>query len=256
MNVRIGVEIDWVINVYKLISEESVDYVLDELRQVNAFIRALNAGGSRILTKAILETCYLNNSQITELCRIAVAEGTDFVKTSTGYGVKGASAGVVKLMKDAVAGGDCRVKASGGIQTLATALAMIEAGASRLGTSHSKTILEEAKNADLRPYNLSSYKIVGMLDHSVLNPLTTAAEVRKEVEFAIANNLKCVVVRPLHAEQCARLLKGTAVKTCFVVGFSRLASKDDGSLGLERYNIPLEEKLDEIRECVSKIRKI
>jgi len=85
------------------------------------------------VAKIILETCLLSDDEKRRACEIAVEAGLDYVKTSTGY-KKGATVPDVKLMHEAVAP-KLKVKASGGIRTLDDALAMLEAGASRLGTS-------------------------------------------------------------------------------------------------------------------------
>jgi len=100
------------------------------------------AGGGEVPVKAILETCYLTEDEIVLACRLAVAAGASFVKTSTGFGPRGARVQDVQLMRKAV-GPAIGVKAAGGIRTLEDALTMIEAGANRLGTSHAERILAE-----------------------------------------------------------------------------------------------------------------
>jgi deoxyribose-phosphate aldolase len=84
--------------------------------------------------KVILETCYLNETQIVEACLAAKRAGAHFVKTSTGFGTAGATVEHVQLMKQTV-GDSMHVKASGGIRSATDAQAMLEAGATRLGTS-------------------------------------------------------------------------------------------------------------------------
>jgi len=84
--------------------------------------------------KVILETCLLTDEEKAEACRRAVKAGADFVKTSTGFNKGGATVHDVALMRGVV-GPDVGVKASGGVRTREDALAMIEAGASRLGAS-------------------------------------------------------------------------------------------------------------------------
>jgi deoxyribose-phosphate aldolase len=84
--------------------------------------------------KVILETCYLNETQIIEACLAAKRAGAHFVKTSTGFGTAGATVEHVQLMKQTV-GDSMHVKASGGIRSATDAQAMLEAGATRLGTS-------------------------------------------------------------------------------------------------------------------------
>jgi len=96
--------------------------------------------------KVILETCYLLPKQIAEACMIACNEGAAFVKTSTGFGTRGATVEDVQIMKQAV-GNRCEIKASGGIRSYQDAMALIEAGATRIGTSSGVAIVEEARKA-------------------------------------------------------------------------------------------------------------
>lgn len=91
--------------------------------------------------KVILETGYLEPEAIERACLLAVDAGAHFVKTSTGFGPRGASLDDVRIMRAAV-GPRVGVKAAGGIRDLETALEMLEAGASRLGTSSGLEILE------------------------------------------------------------------------------------------------------------------
>ena len=129
---------------------EEVDMVLwiGALRQGNtAAVQAdiegmVNACHPRAIVKVILETCLLTDAQIETACRLCVAAGADYVKTSTGFSTAGATAEHVALMKRAV-GGRAKVKAAGGIRTLAQAMAMVEAGADRIGTSSMLTIARE-----------------------------------------------------------------------------------------------------------------
>ncbi len=92
--------------------------------------------------KVILETGSLTGEEITRVCEIAMRSGAEFVKTSTGYGPRGATVEDVRLIRRIV-GSVCRVKASGGIRDLAAVTAMIEAGAERIGTSAGPAIVEE-----------------------------------------------------------------------------------------------------------------
>lgn len=125
-------EIDTVLAVGRLKSGEE-NYVLDDLRGV---VEA--AGGAGV--KVIFETCLLTDEEKLAACRIACEAGAAFVKTSTGFSSGGATLADVRLMAAAVAG-KCLVKASGGIRDAASAQAMLEAGASRLGTSNGIAIV-------------------------------------------------------------------------------------------------------------------
>lgn len=131
-------EFDYVLNVGK-VKEHDWAYIEEEMTAMVAVAR--KAG---ICCKVIFETCYLTEDEITECAKIASRIKPDFVKTSTGFGTAGAKVEHIKLMKK-YAGPDVQVKAAGGIRTWADAKAMIEAGATRLGTSNSIAILEEIK---------------------------------------------------------------------------------------------------------------
>ena len=125
-------EIDTVLAVGRLKAGEE-SYVLDDLAGV---VEAAGAAG----VKVILETCLLNHEEKLAACRIACEAGAAFVKTSTGFSTGGATVEDVRLMAAAV-DGRCLVKASGGIRDAASARAMREAGASRLGTSNGIAIV-------------------------------------------------------------------------------------------------------------------
>ena len=135
-------EIDYVINIGELKSG-NLAYVEDEMRRIVALCRA---HGKTV--KVIFENCYLTREEKVSLCEIARRVKPDFVKTSTGFGTPSGGAAVgatvedVRLMKSLV-GDEVKVKAAGGVRTLADALAMIEAGAERIGTSASVRIIEE-----------------------------------------------------------------------------------------------------------------
>jgi deoxyribose-phosphate aldolase len=105
----------------------------------------VKAAHGHAIIKVILENAYLTKEQIVQACLCAKDAGADYVKTSTGFGPSGATIEDVQLMKQTVGDG-MFVKAAGGIRDLKTALAMINAGASRLGTSASLTILDELDN--------------------------------------------------------------------------------------------------------------
>lgn len=115
---------------------------------VESDIRAVvNAVRGAAIVKVILETGYLNDEQIVHASRIAEQAGAKFVKTSTGFGPGGADERIVKLMRDSVSA-DVQVKASGGIRDYATAIKMIDAGATRLGTSSGVTIVRGVNDGD------------------------------------------------------------------------------------------------------------
>lgn len=101
---------------------------------VQADVAAVRAATSGRVLKVIIETCYLDDDQKVRAAKAAVAAGADFVKTSTGFGSGGATVQDVQLIRDAI-GERARIKAAGGVRTVQDAVAMIEAGATRLGTS-------------------------------------------------------------------------------------------------------------------------
>jgi deoxyribose-phosphate aldolase len=132
-------EVDMVMNVAALLEGED-EFVEDDIRAVAI---ATTETSEDAIVKVILETGYLDEAQIERACGLAVAAGAEFVKTSTGFGPRGASVEDVAIMRSAV-GPDIGVKAAGGIRDLDTALAMIEAGADRIGASAGLEILEAA----------------------------------------------------------------------------------------------------------------
>jgi deoxyribose-phosphate aldolase len=93
-----------------------------------------------VLLKVILETCYLSREEIITCALYAKKAGADFVKTSTGFGTAGATVENVRLLREIV-GPKMGVKAAGGIRTREQALAMLDAGANRIGASNVKALL-------------------------------------------------------------------------------------------------------------------
>jgi deoxyribose-phosphate aldolase len=132
-------EIDYVINVAEL-KNKNYDYIKKEMEEIVKICR--EAGKT---SKVIFENCYLTDDEKRKVAEIAKEVKPDFIKTSTGFGTGGATVEDVKLMKSVV-GDEVKVKAAGGIKDLKTALAMIEAGAERLGTSAGVAIVEEYNN--------------------------------------------------------------------------------------------------------------
>lgn len=125
-------EIDMVINVGMLKAGED-NYVKEEIKLLK------EVAGDRVL-KVIIETCLLTDEEKVRACTLAKDAGADFVKTSTGFSTGGATAHDIKLMRETV-GPDMGVKASGGIRTHEDLLAMVEAGATRIGTSNGTKII-------------------------------------------------------------------------------------------------------------------
>ena len=108
---------------------------------VRADIAGVVQAAGKAAVKVILENCLLTDEEKRRACEICRGVGAAFVKTSTGFSTGGATAADVALMRKAV-GPDMGVKAAGGVRTREQALAMIEAGATRIGASATKAILE------------------------------------------------------------------------------------------------------------------
>ena len=134
-------EVDMVINVGAMKNNQTDIVEKDIFSVVNSARQTGKAQNKNITVKVILETCYLTKDEIKNACLCAKNAGADFVKTSTGFGTGGATVEDVKLMKETV-GSSMEVKASGGIRDYETAIKMIEAGATRLGTSSGIAIVE------------------------------------------------------------------------------------------------------------------
>ncbi|MDP4156324.1 MAG: deoxyribose-phosphate aldolase [Bacillota bacterium] len=120
-------EVDMVINIGAL-KDKRDEFVEQDIRAV------VEAAKGKALTKVIIETCLLTDEEKVRACELAVKAGTDFVKTSTGFSTGGATVADIQLMRKTV-GPDLGVKASGGVRSREDALAMIEAGATRIGAS-------------------------------------------------------------------------------------------------------------------------
>lgn len=127
-------ELDLVMNInaFKSMAYETVKQEIKAIAEI--------AHEKKALLKVIIETAYLDNFDIRIACEICEEVGADFVKTSTGFAPKGADIEQVKLMRE-VLPGNIQIKASGGIQTYEQAMAFIEAGATRLGTSSGVAIV-------------------------------------------------------------------------------------------------------------------
>ena len=133
-------EIDMVINVGMLKAGE-YDYVLNEIKAIK------EACGDHIL-KVIIETCLLTDEEKIKMCEIVTASGADFIKTSTGFSTAGATFADVELFAKHV-GPNVKIKAAGGISSMADAEKFMELGASRLGTSR---IVKIVKNESASGY--------------------------------------------------------------------------------------------------------
>jgi deoxyribose-phosphate aldolase len=143
-NVRNGAdELDMVINL-GAVKSGNYDYVEREIKIVVNVIRREQIAeyNKHINIKVIIETASLNRDEIKEVCSIIEKSGADFVKTSTGFGVRGVELDDIRLIREVVTR-NIGVKASGGIRTFSDAQALIDAGATRLGTSSGVNIIKE-----------------------------------------------------------------------------------------------------------------
>jgi len=131
-------ELDMVINIGAL-KDKNYEYVKKDIEDVTKVAHEKGA-----IVKVIIETCYLSEEEKEIACKLAMEAGADFVKTSTGFGTGGATIEDVKLMRKVV-GDKLGVKAAGRIRTYEEALAMINAGANRIGTSSGVKIIEGSK---------------------------------------------------------------------------------------------------------------
>lgn len=120
-------EIDMVINI-AMLKDKEYDYVENEIHQI------VEAAKDKAIVKVIIETCLLTDEEKIKACELSQKAGADFVKTSTGFSTGGATVHDIALMRKTV-GAEMGVKASGGVHTHEEALAMVEAGATRIGAS-------------------------------------------------------------------------------------------------------------------------
>ena len=126
-------EVDMVINIGRL-KDKDYEYVEKDIKAV------VDAADKKALTKVIIETCYLTDEEKKIACELAVKAGTDYVKTSTGFGTGGSTPADIKLMRETV-GENIGVKASGGVRCEEDAVKVIDAGATRIGASASIAIV-------------------------------------------------------------------------------------------------------------------
>lgn len=127
-------EIDMVINI-AMLKDKEYDYVENEIHQI------VEAAKDKAIVKVIIETCLLTDEEKIKACELSQKASADFVKTSTGFSTGGATVHDIALMRKTV-GAEMGVKASGGVHTHEEALAMVEAGATRIGASAGVKLLK------------------------------------------------------------------------------------------------------------------
>lgn len=133
-----AVELDMVLNVGWLVSGRIDEVTAD----IAAVVSAAKAQNNSVMVKVIFETALLNEEQIVAACHASETAGADYVKTSTGFASSGATAAHIRLMRETV-GQRLGVKASGGVRTLDAIIDMIDAGATRVGSSSTDAVLAE-----------------------------------------------------------------------------------------------------------------
>lgn len=127
-------EIDMVINI-AMLKDKEYDYVENEIHQI------VEAAKDKAIVKVIIETCLLTDEEKIKACELSQKASADFVKTSTGFSTGGATVHDIALMRKTV-GAEMGVKASGGVHTHEEALALVEAGATRIGASAGVKLLK------------------------------------------------------------------------------------------------------------------
>ena len=132
-------EIDMVINIGEL-KAKNYDYVQNEILTINNVCKKFNK-----ILKVIIETCLLTDEEKIKMCEIVTNAQADYIKTSTGFSTAGATKEDVALFAKHI-GGNVKIKAAGGISSLADAEDFIKLGADRLGTSRIVKIAKELKN--------------------------------------------------------------------------------------------------------------
>lgn len=133
-------EIDMVINI-GMVKEKNYDYIIEEIKRIKEVCK------DKIL-KVIIETCLLTQEEKIELCDCVTKSGADFIKTSTGFSIGGATIEDIELFKKYV-GKDVKIKAAGGVKSIKKAEEFIDKGASRLGTS---SIIKIMNNEEVKGY--------------------------------------------------------------------------------------------------------
>lgn len=137
-------EIDMVINIGAL-KDRDYDIVYEDIKAV------VDESKEKALVKVIVETCLLTEEEKEKACELSVSAGADFVKTSTGFSSGGATVSDIKLMKKTV-GNKALVKASGGVRDYETAMAVIDAGANRIGASSGVKIINKESSSSAGNY--------------------------------------------------------------------------------------------------------
>ena len=140
-NLRVS-EVDVVIDIAKLL-QGKVNHCVSDLRELTSFAHENN-----MLVKIIVETCYLDEAHIEMACQVVEESAADYIKTSTGYGTRGASFEDIVLFKKYLHK-DTKIKASGGIKTLDEVQKYISLGCERIGTSRAVSIMNEALSKNL-----------------------------------------------------------------------------------------------------------
>ena len=132
-------EVDMVINI--------TDLKNGDIQKVTAEIRAVKEAVGDAVLKAIIETCYLTEQEKTAMCRAVTSAGADYIKTSTGFGTKGADIEDIRLFKKYI-GENVKIKAAGGIRTREALEAFLSEGCDRIGTSSAVKLLTKTTGCE------------------------------------------------------------------------------------------------------------
>lgn len=195
-------------------------------RDIEAVVAAAK-GKAKV--KVIVDAAQLNDEEKVKLCVIAKIAGADFVKVQASSSAGGVKVEDIKLARKAV-GPNMGVKADGGIKTYSQALAMIDAGADRIGASGSVGIVtgQSSSYTTIAPNKkLTTRDIAKMIDHSLLRPQLTREQVIEGCRLAKEYDVASVCVKPCDVEVAMQELRGTDVLVTTVIGFPHGAHKTE-----------------------------
>lgn len=215
-------ELDVVIN---NVAMKSGDYeaVRKDMEEIVSFSKG------KVKVKAIIESCLFTEEEKIKACEIVKAAGVDYIKVSTALGTGKATTDEIRFFKKLV-GPHIGVKADGGIKDLSIALEMINAGASRIGTSSSVAIVKGISIGASRSNeksNVTAKDIAKMIDHSLLNPTMTKQNIIDGCKIAKEYDVASVCVKPSEVALAKIELAGTDVLVTTVVGFPHGSSKTE-----------------------------
>lgn len=176
------------------------------------------AAKGKVKIKAIIETCLLTDEEKVKGCTIAKIAGADFIKISTFLGTGKASPDEVKFIRNIV-GPEMGIKSDGGVKDYDGAIALINAGATRIGASASINIVKTSGSSNRPKDAITTREIAKYIDHSLLRPELTVEELIEGCRIAREYNCISVCVRPTDLPIVKKELAGTDVLITTVIGF-------------------------------------